>query len=499
MDALRVTSGHGQVARPRAAHRDDHSVVLRDELQRVDCLTHVRVCDKRNALRRKDIDATLHNALVQLHVWNSVHEQAANAIGALVDSDRVSRAVELVCGGKTRGARANHGDALAGAHGGGAGDNPALLKRMVDDGDLNALDGHGVRVDAEHARALARGGAHAPGELGKVVCEGELVIGLLPAAAVHKVVPFRNDVSDGTPRAALAKRHAAVHASRRLLAHIRLCRGRRNLLKVLQTGGRIAQLGLDALVLHEAMHLVENAVLLGGRRTGDGGRGCSNGGLHLCRLRRLRCLCGDKHSLIVDGHNAHKLAHRLRPRRKQIRRHSRSRDAPVLCHSFAQPLGLLGILHLAEAHELRVAPERARGVQDICNAAAHSCGKVPADTAENDHSPARHVLAAVVADALADGRCARVAHAKALRSDAPDEGLAGRRTVETDVADNDVVLGAEAVRVFARPHNDRAAREALAHIVVCVALQLNRHALRKERAERLARSAPEANADGVVR
>ncbi len=42
-------------------------------------------------------------------------KQAARAIGALEDGDCVAGAVELLCGGKTRGAAADDGDAFAGA------------------------------------------------------------------------------------------------------------------------------------------------------------------------------------------------------------------------------------------------------------------------------------------------------------------------------------------------------------------------------------------------
>lgn len=41
---------------------------------------------------------------------------------------------------------------------------PAGFERVVDDGALDVLDGDGRLGDAEHARALARRGAHATRE-----------------------------------------------------------------------------------------------------------------------------------------------------------------------------------------------------------------------------------------------------------------------------------------------------------------------------------------------
>ena len=55
------------------------------------------------------------DALVELHVRNAVHQQAADAVGALVDGDRVAGLVELIGGGEARRARADDGDLLAAA------------------------------------------------------------------------------------------------------------------------------------------------------------------------------------------------------------------------------------------------------------------------------------------------------------------------------------------------------------------------------------------------
>eukprot|EP01136_Pigoraptor_vietnamica_P023733 Opistho-1_new@6558 len=409
-------------------------------------------------------------------------------------------AVELVRGGEACGPRAHDCNALAGAGGRRARDDPPLGEGAVDDGDFDALDGHWVRVDAEHARTLARRGAHAAGELGEVVREGELVVRLAPAAAVHEVVPLRNDVADGAARPALAERHAAVHAARRLLAHVRLRCGLRNLLPVAQALGGVAQLRLFAVVQHEPMQLVQRAVVLlvrgRSRRTRGSNRARSlhsaagGGGLLL--------LCRVEHPLVVDGHDAHKLAQRRRPRREKLGGDSRPREARVLGDRLAQPLGLRRVLDPPELHELHVAAEVARAVKHIRNAAAHASRKVATGGAEDHCAPARHVLAAVVAHTLAHGRGTRVAHAEALRRDAADERATARGAVEAHVTHNDVVLRDKPGGIRAGANNDRATGKALADVVVRVAVEFDRDALREERAERLARRARELDADRVV-
>ena len=63
------------------------------------------------------IDAALDDVLlVELHVGDAVHEQAADAVGALEDGDPVAGLVELRGGGQPRRAGADDGDLLAGAH-----------------------------------------------------------------------------------------------------------------------------------------------------------------------------------------------------------------------------------------------------------------------------------------------------------------------------------------------------------------------------------------------
>ena len=100
---------------------------------------------------------------------------------------------------------------------------------------------------------------------------------------------------------------------------------------------------------------------------------------------------------------------------------------------------------------------------------------------EHDDVAARHVLAAVVADALDDRVRARVAHGEPLAGEPAEERLAPGRAVEDGVADDHVLLGGER-RALGRPDRDRAAGEALAGVVVRVARRAS--ARRRARARR---------------
>ena len=133
------------------------------------------------------------------------------------------------------------------------------------------------------------------------------------------------------------------------------------------------------------------------------------------------------------------------------------------------------------------------------HAAGHAGAEVAAGRAEDDDPAAGHVLAAVVADALDHGDGPGVAHAEALAHHAPDEDLAAGGAVEDDVAGDDVLLGHERRGgVGRRAQDEPAAREALADVVVGVALEAQGDAAGQEGAEALAGRAGEGDGDGVV-
>src|SRR4029077_19073169 len=67
-----------------------------------------------------------------------------------------------------------------------------------DDVDLDLLDRDRILIDPEHTRLFTRRGAQPTGELREVVGGVESVERFGPIAAVHEVVPFGNEVAEGT-------------------------------------------------------------------------------------------------------------------------------------------------------------------------------------------------------------------------------------------------------------------------------------------------------------
>src|ERR1019366_9602313 len=144
----------------------------------------------------------------------------AEPSGALEDGAPRARAVQLVGPRQTRRPRPDDRDAFTGAYLWRMGDDPALVKCSLDDGGFRRLDRHRIVVDAEDARALARRRTQASGELRKIVGGVQPIERCVPAIAIDKIVPVRNQVAERAPL--VAERNAAIHASRGLLRDLGL-------------------------------------------------------------------------------------------------------------------------------------------------------------------------------------------------------------------------------------------------------------------------------------
>src|SRR6185312_14553045 len=129
-------------------------------------------------------------------------------------------------------------------------------------------------------------------------------------------------------------------------------------------------------------------------------------------------------------------------------------------------------------------------VIDIGDAARHAGAEIAPGLPQNHHDAAGHVFAAVIAGAFDHRDRAGIAYREPLARDALEIGLAGDCAVQNRVADNDIV---ERVALDLRwlAHDDAAAAQPLADIVVGVAQKFERDAARQERAEAAARRAPE--------
>src|SRR4029077_8614996 len=125
-------------------------------------------------------------------------------------------------------------------------------------------------------------------------------------------------------------------------------------------------------------------------------------------------------------------------------------------------------------------------VEHVSDAAAHPGCKVASGLSEHRDQSARHVFAAVIANSLDHRMRAAVAHRESLARNAAKESLAAGRAVERHVPDDDVLFGLEGRR-SRRTDRHESAGQALAAIVIRVALEVERDARGEPRSETLPR------------
>jgi hypothetical protein len=209
--AGQVAAGDLEVAVDARPDGDDQRVVALAQLGGADVAADVDVALEDDALVGQHVGAAVDDPLLQLGVGDAEAHQPAHALVALVDGHEVAQLVQLGGHGHSGRARPDDSDRLAAAQLGVIRHDPAVGPRPLGDAQLDLLDRHGVVVDVEHARRLARRGADEAGELGEVVGRVQLLDGALPVAAVDEVVPVGDQVPQ---RAALvAEGDAAVHAA----------------------------------------------------------------------------------------------------------------------------------------------------------------------------------------------------------------------------------------------------------------------------------------------
>src|SRR5581483_5625134 len=257
--AAEIAPGHRQIARGFGAPREHHRIELGEQLRRGIVPAHFHVRPKLHALDRHLRHAPVDQVLLHLEIGNAVTQEPADAIGLLEHHDIVTRTRELLCAGESRRARAHHRDALAGLLFRRLRRDPAFLPCLVGDVVLDRLDADRVVVDVERARGFAGGRADAARDLGEVVGGMQHVDRGAHGAAIHEIVPVRNDVVDRA--AALAERDAAIHAARALLRRIGVGQAQDELAVMTNALGHRLRRLVHALELHETRDLPHDASL----------------------------------------------------------------------------------------------------------------------------------------------------------------------------------------------------------------------------------------------
>ena len=117
--------------------------------------------------------------------------------------------------------------------------------------------------------------------------------------------------------------------------------------------------------------------------------------------------------------------------------------------------------------QIAAGAEAAVFIENIGDAPRHAGGEVAAGGPDDDDETAGHIFAAVIARALHHRDGAGIAHREAFPGNAAEISLAGNGAVQHGIARDDGVFRREP-GPFGGAHDEAAAREALADIIVGV-------------------------------
>ena len=177
-----------------------------------------------NAFRLHQLLPSGDDALVQLHVGNSVHEQAADPVLPLINGNGMASPAESVRSGQAGRSAADYGNLPAAFPGRGFSFHPSLPVSRLDQIQLIIPDCNRIIVLPADASLFTEGRTDSSGKFRKTVGLHESGQGMPVLSPVDGVIPFGNQIVQRTAHhhatqfhGGLAEGHSAVHASGSLL------------------------------------------------------------------------------------------------------------------------------------------------------------------------------------------------------------------------------------------------------------------------------------------
>src|SRR2546429_2819041 len=173
---------------------------------------------------------------------------------------------------------------------------------------------------------------------------------------------------------------------------------------------------------------------------------------------------------MLSRHDLHEISDMMIPFVEQPARNCTSGVLMMPHQQRVNPCYLIVLIERMQFDHTHVAPGRETTifVQHVRQPTTHAGGEIASGFAEHHDQSARHILTSVVADPFDDGSRAAVAYSEPLAGDAAEESFAAGRTIQCDVADNNVLFGLEGC-LACWAHCHEAAGEPFAAVIVGVA------------------------------
>ena len=150
MNSVKVAPGNRQIPRYCRTGTNNQGInvakILRHHIH-----ANVDAGLKVNTFLLHEIQAPVQNPFFELEVRNPVSEQTADPVGTLVNSHRVTGAVQLLGAGQTGRPRPDDGNLFAGSCRRRFGFDPTLLKGVLDDLFFNLFNGDRTQASSQGA------------------------------------------------------------------------------------------------------------------------------------------------------------------------------------------------------------------------------------------------------------------------------------------------------------------------------------------------------------
>ena len=144
VDALETAAWHVQVARLARAAGEQHRVEVTLQILRRHINPDVHAGPEHHALGRQQIETAIEHALLHLEFRNAIAQQPADPVRLLEHRHAMAGGVELRGRREAGRSRADNGRFLPRPRGGRLRNDPALVERAIDNGQLDRLDGDGI-------------------------------------------------------------------------------------------------------------------------------------------------------------------------------------------------------------------------------------------------------------------------------------------------------------------------------------------------------------------
>ena len=268
IDTAQLAPLDRQITRHGRASAEHNSVKLLSQRRGSKLYAHLAVQHKLHAGSLQQLNAALHDLLIQLHVRHAVHQQASGTVGTLIHSHAVACLVQLIGTGQTRRPAADNCHPFARALRRDVRLHQSLLKGVFNNILLQITNRHRIIHQTCIARALAGSRADMRGKLREIICFVQACISISIHAMINKVIELRHQVMQRTAgdhtanhQTAVAEGHTAVHAACSLTAQCLLLRqaARLDFLPIVNAffGGTQGQ--LLTLIIHKSSRLTHYA------------------------------------------------------------------------------------------------------------------------------------------------------------------------------------------------------------------------------------------------